>query len=58
MPKGIPVATVAIGTHGAANAAYLAAQILSLESEEIVQKLVSLRKKNSEAVVVVNEKLE
>ena len=58
MPKGIPVATVAIGTHGAANAAYLAAQILSLGSEEIVQKLVSLRKKNSEAVVEVNEKLE
>ena len=57
MPKGIPVATVAIGSHGAANAAYLAAQILSLGSEEIAQKLVSLRKKNREAVVEINEKL-
>ena len=57
MPRGIPVATVAIGLHGAANAAYLAAQILSLGSEEIAQKLVSLRKKNREAVVEINEKL-
>ncbi len=35
MPKGVPVATVAIGSAGAANAGYLAAQILSLESNEI-----------------------
>jgi len=35
MPAGIPVATVAIGTAGAKNAAYLAAEILSLKYEEI-----------------------
>ena len=35
MPAGIPVATVAIGTAGAKNAAYLAAGILSLKHDEI-----------------------
>ena len=57
MPKGIPVATVAIGSHGAANAAYLAAQILSLGSEKIAKMLVSLRKKNKVTVLEINKKL-
>ncbi len=35
MPAGIPVATVAIGTSGAKNAAYLAAEILGLKYPEI-----------------------
>ena len=35
MPSGIPVATVAVGTAGAKNAAYLAAEILSLKYDEI-----------------------
>jgi len=35
MPAGIPVATVAIGTAGAKNAAYLAAEILSLKHDGI-----------------------
>ncbi len=35
MPGGIPVATMAIGTSGAKNAAYLAAEILSLKYENI-----------------------
>ncbi len=35
MPKGIPVATVAIGSHGARNAAYLAAQIIALENTDV-----------------------
>ena len=35
MPAGIPVACVAIGTAGAKNAAYLAAEILSLKHDEI-----------------------
>ena len=36
MPKGVPVATVAIGSAGAANAGYLAAQILSLSSKKLL----------------------
>jgi 5-(carboxyamino)imidazole ribonucleotide mutase len=35
MPAGIPVAAVAIGSAGARNAAYLAAEILGLKHEEI-----------------------
>ncbi len=35
MPAGIPVATMAIGTAGAKNAAYLAAEILGLKYDRI-----------------------
>ena len=35
MPAGIPVACVAVGSAGAKNAAYLAAEILGLKYEEI-----------------------
>jgi len=35
MPAGIPVACMAIGTAGAKNAAYLAAEILGLKYDEI-----------------------
>jgi len=35
MPPGIPVAAVAIGSAGAKNAAYLAAQILGVKHEKI-----------------------
>lgn len=35
MPAGIPVASVAVGAAGARNAAYLAAEILSLKYDEI-----------------------
>jgi len=35
MPAGIPVACVAVGTPGAKNAAYLAAEILSLKYDKI-----------------------
>ena len=37
MPPGIPVATVAIGSAGAKNAAYLAAEILGIKHEKIRQ---------------------
>ena len=35
MPAGIPVASVAVGTAGAKNAAYLAAEILGLKHDKI-----------------------
>lgn len=49
MPSGIPVATVAID--GSKNAAYLAAEIIALSDEELAQKLMDDRKKQSEAVL-------
>ncbi len=39
MPPGFPVATVALDKAGAKNAAYLAAQILALQNEEIALAL-------------------
>lgn len=44
MPKGIPVATVSIGKTGAKNAAILAAEILSLQDEQIRKKLSSWKR--------------
>ena len=41
MPKGIPVATVAVG--GGENAAFLAAQILAVEDAALAEKLSALR---------------
>lgn len=39
MPKGIPVGTLAVGSHGAINAAILACQILALGDEELGARL-------------------
>jgi 5-(carboxyamino)imidazole ribonucleotide mutase len=58
MPKGMPVATVAIGSSGSANAAYLAAQILSLNSEDLSKKLKKIREENKQAIKEKNLKLE
>lgn len=49
MPAGIPVATVAID--GAANAALLAIEILSVTDEEVAEKLCAARKKAMEKVL-------
>lgn len=43
MPAGIPVATLAIGKPGAANAALFAAQILSLRDTKLLNKLAARR---------------
>ena len=43
MPGGIPVATTAIGTAGAKNAALLAVSILALGDPELDSKLVAFR---------------
>lgn len=39
MPRGVPVATVAAGEHGAVNAGILAAQILALADPDLAQRL-------------------
>lgn len=44
MPSGVPVATVAIGSAGARNAAVLAAEILALNDGAINKKLVEFKK--------------
>ncbi len=56
MPAGIPVATVAID--GAANAALLSIQILSVEDKELAEKLDASRKAASEKVLEKNKAVE
>ena len=50
MPGGIPVATVAIGKTGAKNAAYLAAQILSLQDSELAERVKQERTATADKV--------
>jgi len=50
MPKGIPVATFAIGDAGAANAALFAIAVLALTDKALEAKLADFRRKQTEAV--------
>jgi len=50
MPAGIPVACVAIGKAGAKNAAYLAAQILGLNSDKLTTLLLEERAENARMI--------
>lgn len=47
MPAGVPVATMAIGKAGAANAAIFCAQILAVSNPEIEKKLQNFKKMGS-----------
>ena len=51
MPKGIPVATFAIGEAGAANAALFAVALLALSDTALQKKLSDFRAKQTEAVL-------
>ena len=43
MPRGVPVGTLAVGKHGAINAAILSAQILALTNPALKQRLVDYK---------------
>ena len=51
MPKGIPVATFAIGEAGAANAALFAVSLLSNHDPELAAKLADFRERQKQAVL-------
>jgi 5-(carboxyamino)imidazole ribonucleotide mutase len=51
MPKGIPVASLAIGDAGAANAGLLAAQILSVSDAELCGRLKAHRERQAAKVL-------
>ena len=51
MPKGIPVATFAIGQAGAANAALFAAAIVALGNPAVASALARFRQSQTEAVL-------
>lgn len=56
MPTGIPVATVAVD--GAANAALLAIQILSVSDDELAKKLDAARAQGAAKVLAKNAEIE
>lgn len=51
MPKGVPVATFAIGEAGAANAALFAVSLLAADDEALAQKLDAFRRRQTETVL-------
>jgi 5-(carboxyamino)imidazole ribonucleotide mutase len=58
MPKGIPVAAVALGKAGGANAALLAVEILAVGDAGLREKLIAYRKKMAEKVEASSRKLQ
>jgi 5-(carboxyamino)imidazole ribonucleotide mutase len=57
MPKGIPVATFAIGAAGAANAALFAIAMLALDDAALHAKLVEFRARQTEAARAMTSEL-
>ncbi|MDR3275113.1 MAG: 5-(carboxyamino)imidazole ribonucleotide mutase [Endomicrobium sp.] len=58
MPKGVPVATVAVGKAGAVNAAILAAQIIAVTNDDLKEKLKIFKNKTADEVVKEDLKLQ
>ena len=51
MPKGIPVATFAIGEAGASNSALFAISMLSIDDKDLEAKLLEFRKSQTNDVL-------
>ena len=51
MPAGTPVATVAVGSGGVKNAAYMAVRILALGDEKLAKALVDFKESNKKKVL-------
>jgi 5-(carboxyamino)imidazole ribonucleotide mutase len=54
MPKGVPVATFAIGEAGAANAALFAISLLANDNPQLAQKLTDFRENQKQSVLDMN----
>jgi 5-(carboxyamino)imidazole ribonucleotide mutase len=57
MPKGIPVATFAIGSAGAANAALFAVAMLAGENPTLLERLNAYRTRQTEAARAMTQEL-
>ena len=57
MPKGVPVATFAIGDGGAANAALFAVAMLAVNDEALAAKLDAYRAKQTESARAMSKEL-
>jgi len=58
MPPGVPVATVSVGSAGAANAAVLAAQILAVSDKQVAETLAKYKAQLAEKVENAAARLE
>ena len=58
MPAGVPVATFAVGSAGARNAAFFAAQIISGERPELGSALEEARRASGAKVVAADREIE
>jgi 5-(carboxyamino)imidazole ribonucleotide mutase len=58
MPKGVPVATMALGKHGGSNAALFAIEILALRDEGLRRKLLDHRARMAAAVEAGSKKIQ
>jgi 5-(carboxyamino)imidazole ribonucleotide mutase len=58
MPAGVPVAGVAIGSAGARNAAFLAAQMLGLADSGLSERLRAERQSSAESVAAKDRALQ
>jgi 5-(carboxyamino)imidazole ribonucleotide mutase len=58
MPKGIPVATFAIGPAGAANAALFAVAMLARHDESLHQQLLTFRAEQTAAARAMTQDLQ
>jgi 5-(carboxyamino)imidazole ribonucleotide mutase len=58
MPAGVPVATFAVGTAGARNAAFFAAQLVAADRPEIADALRAARRAGEAAVVRADQEVQ
>ena len=58
MPAGVPVASVAIGSAGARNAAFLAAQMLGLADSGLSERLRAERESNADGIAAKDRALQ
>lgn len=58
MPAGVPVATVAIGSAGAKNAALLATEIIALQDADVNEQLQAFRARQTKEAMASNEQLQ
>jgi 5-(carboxyamino)imidazole ribonucleotide mutase len=57
MPKGIPVATFAIGPAGAANAALFAVAMLAHDDAALRERLLAFRQRQTDAARAMTQEL-
>jgi 5-(carboxyamino)imidazole ribonucleotide mutase len=58
MPGGVPVATFAVGSAGAKNAAFFAAQVVAGERPEVASAIIAERRRAGEAVAAADDDIQ